>query len=114
MTTHAIATLQKHVNKRGRLVSVIFCLVIFLCPLLARGQAVGIISGTVADPTGAVIPNASVTLTENGTGTSRSAMTNNDGIYFAPNLLVGTYSISVSAPGFAAKTVPDVKLDVSQ
>jgi hypothetical protein len=114
MTAQAIAMLQRHVNKRGRLASATFCIVIFLCPLLARGQAVGIISGTVADPSGAVIPNASVKLTHSGTATSRSVTTNSDGIYFAANLLVGTYSISVSAPGLAAKTVPDVQLDVSQ
>lgn len=114
MTAYGRATVRKDVYKRGSLAVAMFCIVMFSCSLVGRSQAVGIISGTVTDPSGAVIPNASVMLTQKGTASSRSVATNGDGLYFAPNLLVGTYSVSVSAPGFATKSVPDVKLDVSQ
>jgi hypothetical protein len=114
MNPEARATSQGHVKRSGSLASVIFCIMMLICPLVGRSQAVGIISGTITDPSAAVIPNASVTITQSGTNTVRSVTTNGDGLFFAPNLLVGTYRISVSAPGFAAKTVQDVELDVSQ
>src|SRR5579864_107024 len=114
MNPEARATFQGHVKRSGSLASVIFCVTMLICPLVGRSQAVGIISGTITDPSAAVIPNASVTITQSGTNTVRSVTTNGDGLFFAPNLLVGTYRISVWAPGFAAKTVQDVELDVSQ
>ena len=65
------------------------------------GQAVtGTLLGTVLDPTGAVVPNASVTLTNEGTGIANHMSTTAQGFYTFSTLDPGRYSVSVSAPGF--------------
>jgi hypothetical protein len=64
-------------------------------------QAVtGALLGTVQDSTGAVIPHASVTLTNEGTNVINTTVTGPQGFYTFPNLNPGEYSVSVSAPGF--------------
>lgn len=81
---------------------------------VAYGQTVDSqqISGTVTDPTGAAVPGAEVTVTSKTTGLSRVTKTNNDGLYVALNLPVGTYDISVSMGGFKKAIITDVNVDV--
>ena len=65
------------------------------------GQAVtGTLLGTVLDPTGAVVPNASVTITNEGTGLSDKMTTTAQGFYTFSTLTPGQYSLSVETPGF--------------
>ena len=65
------------------------------------GQVVtGTLLGTVLDPTGAVVPNASVTITNEGTGVSDKMTTTAQGFYTFPTLSPGQYSLSVEMPGF--------------
>ncbi len=64
------------------------------------------ILGTVTDPTGAVVPNASVTVRNEGTGEVRTMATPATGEYVFTALQVGSYSISVSASGFKKFSVP--------
>jgi hypothetical protein len=66
---------------------------------VAQGQT-GSIHGTVADPSGAVVPSASITLTSQG-GTSKFAKSGGDGAFVIDSLEPGSYTISVSAEGFA-------------
>jgi hypothetical protein len=81
---------------------------------LARAQAVGAITGTVTDPTGAVIPGAKVSATNVATGVSQSTVTSGGGTYTIPSLLVGTYKVTAEAGGFKAGTAEDITLDVAQ
>lgn len=67
---------------------------------LALGQITGTITGTISDQTGAVISNATVTLTATATGTSRTVKTDSSGRYVGSLLPLGSYSISVTAPAF--------------
>lgn len=68
---------------------------------MAFGQAeTGMVSGTAQDPSGAVVPNATVTLTNLGTGATRTAKTGPSGEYTITNLQPGNYSVSVTAQGF--------------
>ncbi|HEX3436339.1 MAG TPA: carboxypeptidase-like regulatory domain-containing protein, partial [Pseudacidobacterium sp.] len=68
----------------------------------ANAQAVfGSIVGTVTDSSGAVIPNATVTVTDTSKGTSQQVQTNESGNYTVNRLIPGTYTISVTATGFA-------------
>src|ERR1700730_14689933 len=60
----------------------------------------GRISGTVTDSTGAVIPNAAVTVTNGATNLVRTAVTDDGGYYTVTNLPVGTYSVTVERTGF--------------
>src|SRR5579862_7058783 len=58
------------------------------------------ISGTVSDLSGALIPGASVTITNQLTRTSRPATTDEKGFYILPDLPAGTYDVTVDANGF--------------
>ncbi|MBV9678544.1 MAG: carboxypeptidase regulatory-like domain-containing protein, partial [Acidobacteriaceae bacterium] len=60
----------------------------------------GSITGTVKDPTGAVVPNANVTITDVGKGFNYTATTDNGGIFTVKNLPPATYKERVEAPGF--------------
>ena len=63
-------------------------------------SAVGTISGTVTDATGAVIPNATITVTNKATGAVRTLTTAADSLYSAPALPAGDYEVSAAAQGF--------------
>ena len=60
----------------------------------------GIITGTVTDETGAVVPNAKITITQKSTEFARAAVTNGDGFYSAPALPAGEYEVRCEHPGF--------------
>ena len=67
----------------------------------AQSQAAnGSIEGTVLDSSGGVLPGVTVTVTNADTGTSRSVVTNESGIYRAPLLPLGTYTVVAELQGF--------------
>jgi hypothetical protein len=72
----------------------------------AHAQTAGTASvqGNVVDPSGASVPNATVTLTHTETGTSRTTVSDANGLYSLPNVPVGPYSLSVASPGFGGFT----------
>ena len=80
----------------------------------AFAQAVGSVSGLVADQTGAAITQAKVTATRADTGVSQSTSSNGEGRFSFPSLGVGTYQIRVEANGFNPRTIDGITLDVSQ
>ena len=61
------------------------------------------LTGTVTDPSGAVIPRAQVLINDVATAVTRNIVTDNSGFYSAPNLLPGTYEVTVTAPGFGTQ-----------
>ena len=63
-------------------------------------QSTGSIRGTVSDSTGAVIPEASVTVTNTQTAQKRSTQTTSSGVFAFPDLPIGPYELQVSKPGF--------------
>jgi hypothetical protein len=72
-------------------------------------QAVfGSIVGTVTDPTGAVVPNATVVVTDVSKGTSQTIQSNASGNYTASRLIPDTYTIKATAPGFATAEADNV------
>jgi hypothetical protein len=73
----------------------------------------GTIVGRVTDASGAVVPNASVQVTNKAMGTSASFTTNQDGLYSAPLLLPGTYSVTANAAGFKQTVRDNVELRVA-
>jgi len=85
---------------------------VLLFPILALGQTeTGTITGTVTDPSGAVIPNATVTVTDTSTGAVRTAASDSSGIYVISNLLPASYSVAVEASGMK-KTTTRVQVTV--
>src|SRR5262245_46634791 len=79
---------------------VLTVIAIMMFVVLAHAQGLGTISGTVTDPSGAVLPSANVTVTEVGTGLSRSAVTDANGGYVIPSLRPADYLLTVEAPDF--------------
>lgn len=71
-------------------------------------------TGTVSDPSGAVIANAKVTATNTGTNVSFETTSNDSGLYTFPFLPVGNYTISVTNAGFKRISVGPFKLEVNQ
>jgi hypothetical protein len=92
-----------------------FVLVVFVvCSLQIKAQSAAAIAGVVTDPTGAVIPGASVSLQNPSTNTSYQAETNSVGSYLILNVQPGPgYKVTFSREGFTAVTVTDVYLNVN-
>ncbi len=81
-------------------------------PLQAQVDT-GSITGTVTDSSGAVVPSAKVTLTNEGTGASLTVNTGNDGTYTFSPVRIGSYKIDASAQGFKTVTQLHVVVNVS-
>jgi len=85
---------------RLRLICVL-CLFVAMAAVVGWSQAVNAtLLGTVTDSTGAVVPNAKVTVTETQTGVAHTAQTNESGNWNVPNLPPGVYAVGVEATGF--------------
>lgn len=86
-----------------------------LCfPGLSNGQALQGISGTVVDATGATVPNATVTATNTATGVSQTLTTSSAGTYEFNNLIPGTYTVKIEAPGFQSSSHDGVGVSVGR
>src|SRR5438876_12303297 len=78
-----------------------FILTLFALSLpLAAQSGLGIVTGTVTDPSKATVPKASVSLTETARGVVRVSTTNDSGLYYFGSVPVGPYHLMVEAPGF--------------
>ncbi len=75
-------------------------LALLLVPVLSQAQGLGSIAGRITDPEGASVPNAKVTAVQVGTGFSRAAMSDSEGLYVIPSLQPATYDLTVEAAGF--------------
>ena len=71
----------------------------------AMAQQTATVTGTVADPSGALIPGVQITATNNNTGISTSRLSGEAGSYAIPALQPGAYTIVASLPGFADRTI---------
>jgi hypothetical protein len=81
----------------------------------AQSQALnGQIEGTVTDPNGARIPNASITIVNIETGTTRTITTDDSGVYRAPLLPLGTYRVTAEAPNFKKLVREGITLTTGQ
>jgi hypothetical protein len=79
----------------------------------AWAQFSGTVTGTVVDPSGAVVPNASITLTNNATGQAFETKANPSGSFTFPSLAPGNYKLTCAAAGFSGATAP-VVLETNQ
>jgi len=81
----------------------------------AQGGATGAITGTVQDPSGAVVANAQVRITDQDTNVlQREVTSGSDGSFTAPLLPVGTYRVEIKAAGFAPAKIADVAVRVTE
>src|SRR5690242_3146199 len=81
--------------------------------IYAQGSTAGI-AGTVTDPNGAVIPNATVVARNVETNAARTVTTNGEGFYSIPQLPAGRYEVSVVVPNFKKHVFTNVAINVGQ
>jgi hypothetical protein len=99
----------------GTLLGLLLAICMFY-PLGARAQVLtATLSGVVTDSSGAVIPNATITVTEDGVaGVSRTVHSDATGNYSITNLAAGTYTVTITAAGFEGFKAQHVVLNVAQ
>lgn len=88
----------------------LLALTLTLCAPAAMAQFRASISGTVMDPTGAVIPGATVTLRDLATNRTQTAKSNGSGAYVFNQLPPNQFELTVTAKGFATKVLPSVSI----
>jgi carboxypeptidase family protein/TonB-dependent receptor-like protein len=105
------STQEGELTMKARLGTLV--LVLLLAVGTVWGGVTGSISGTVTDPTGGVVPGASVTALNTDTGISTSTQTNTQGFYSFPVLPTGKYEVTIRATGFEEYRETDMVLDVN-
>src|SRR5438094_1220546 len=88
------------------------CLLI-LVPYASAQKTSGTITGTLTDPSGAVVPGATVSVVNERTAAARETMTNEEGSFSLPELEAGTYRLTVNKAGFKKLALKNVELHVA-
>src|ERR1700742_2093104 len=97
-----------------RRLPLISLLLLVLSFSLVAQRDLGTITGTVTDPTGSAVANAKVTITNDATGFASDTVTTETGSYTRPALQVGTYTVTVEAPGFQKSQQKNVVVVANQ
>lgn len=100
-------------SRRGWILALL-CAVLLVAASASAQVDQGSVTGTVTDASGAIIPNAEVTLTDTGTGLAFQRTTSASGVYTFTPVKVGNYQLKVSAPGFRSTLRENLRVDVSQ
>ena len=87
--------------------------VLFLLTPRAWGQDNATINGTVVDSSGALVPNAQISIQNQATNQTREAVSNSAGIYRFANVGVGNYTLTVTAQGFQKYSKTDIVVNVA-
>jgi Carboxypeptidase regulatory-like domain len=98
-----------NVRRLSRIAALVSFLVFCGQPLLAQG-IFATLTGVVSDPTGAVVPNAKVVLTDAGSGSARDTQTDSAGYFSFASVPVGSYNLSVAAGGFKDYAAANITL----
>ncbi len=104
-------------SKRLATICSIFTTLLFILitGAVAHAQVTGAtVSGTITDPSGAVVAGAAVSATNTATAVTREVNTDSAGLYNIPNLVPGVYDIKISATGFSTTVQSAVQLSVGQ
>ncbi|MGN6592722.1 MAG: carboxypeptidase regulatory-like domain-containing protein [Terriglobales bacterium] len=83
-------------------------------PLMAQTANTGTVIGVITDPSGAVVPHAPITLTDQATQQVRATLTNGSGRYSFVGVVPGTYTVTVKAPGFQAAQQSNLAVEVGR
>ncbi|HKP70236.1 MAG TPA: TonB-dependent receptor [Pyrinomonadaceae bacterium] len=102
--------MTKNLSKLSGLLTL--SLLLFVGQLFAQSTTTGGINGTVTDPQGKVVPNATITVTNTGTNAVVTAVTNEDGGYRVTNLPPGTYTVETAVSGFAPAKADTIIVEV--
>src|ERR1022692_4419601 len=100
-------------NRLGSWLLLTLCIVSLLAVPMMAQKTSGTIRGVVTDPSGAVLANVPVDITNTEKGQTRTVTTNTQGEYVAPEIAVGTYTVTVKAPNFKESVSKNVDLHTS-
>jgi len=92
----------------------VFLALILLCSALSAQVISSSVKGTLADPSGAAVPGATCTLSNQATGASMSTTSASDGSFTFPNVLAGTYSLKAQAAGFKITETRNIVVTASE
>src|SRR5258705_11357834 len=100
----------------GQRISLLFAAIVLIgvIPHSASGQATATLNGVVRDPSGAVLPQATVILHNTDTGTERESRTNDSGLYVFVSVPPGEYDLKVTKDGFTTATQAGLHVVVNQ
>ena len=115
MTLHHVQSRSKMSWGRIGIFLLAFCAIVFASAANLQAQlSTATVFGTITDPSGAAIPNASITLTQTDTGFVRTVTANETGGYRADFLPIGPYKIDVEAQGFQKLERTGITLTVTE
>ena len=109
-STYAESFVQAVTRHRRHLLTAL-CVLLGLCATQAFAQEATLV-GTISDSSGAVVPNAAITITNMATGQVRKLASNEAGQYVASALPIGNYDVKVQASGFSLADTTGVVLNV--
>lgn len=105
---------------RLRKINRVLCLLTALAALFAapgtltHAQSTATLRGTVTDPNRDAVPGARIQAINQQTGVQRTTQSNDEGFYEIPALAIGSYRVTVRAPGFVTQTIDNVSLEVAR
>ncbi|MGH9929771.1 MAG: carboxypeptidase regulatory-like domain-containing protein [Pyrinomonadaceae bacterium] len=100
--------------KNFRFILTVVLALFVLAPSAFSQGSTGRLIGIVTDPSGAVIPGATVTVKDNQTGREQTVTASGEGSFNFPQLQIGNYAVTVTATGYSTFTATDVKIDLSR
>ena len=111
-TSPARKWLRWPIRGSGVLCVTLITMLVFLAPI-CWSQDNATITGFVTDTSGALVPNANITLTNNATNQARETVANSAGNYRFANVGIGTYSMTILAQGFQKYTKTGMVVNVA-
>ncbi len=99
---------------RNRLATGLFALILVFAMSMPAQNNTGIISGRVTDASGAVVPNAQITVTQTETNVDAVSATNTDGLFRVPSLINGPYKVTITASGFKKQVHDGLTLRIGE
>jgi hypothetical protein len=100
--------------KHQKWIPALFTAIFFACAATSYAQSTATLAGVVTDPSGAVVPQAKITVSDLATGSVRTVMSDSSGNYTVPSLQPGNYTVSIEAAGFSTYQLNSVTLHVDQ